>query len=152
MDQKTLKKMNREELIQLLINEVERSGELERRLNEAENALQERKIDLSEAGSIAEASIRINRVFEAAESAAKQYLSNVREIEEEKKTEWARIDEENRKKAAALVFETEERCRRMISEAQKTAGDYWNDVREKVDQLISLHEDLRIILGRGPST
>ena len=41
-----------------------------------------RTIELNEAGSIAEAAIRINGVFEAAQKAAEQYLMNVRELSE----------------------------------------------------------------------
>lgn len=39
-------------------------------------------IELEEAGSIAEAAIRINGVFEAAQRAAEQYLMNVRQLSE----------------------------------------------------------------------
>ncbi len=41
-----------------------------------------RAIELNEAGSIAEAAIRINGVFEAAQKAAEQYLMNVRSLSE----------------------------------------------------------------------
>ena len=42
-----------------------------------EKELSERKILIEEAGSIAEAAISINRVFEAAQAAADQYLQSV---------------------------------------------------------------------------
>lgn len=43
-----------------------------------------RRIELEEAGSIAEASLRLNGVFEAAQKAADQYLENLRRLCEER--------------------------------------------------------------------
>mgnify|MGYP002508918071 FL=1 len=48
-----------------------------------EDMRQSRAIELEEAGSIAEAAIRINGVFEAAQKAAEQYLMNVRRLSEQ---------------------------------------------------------------------
>ena len=42
-----------------------------------------RRIELEKAGSIAEASLRLNGVFEAAQKAADQYLENLRQLSEE---------------------------------------------------------------------
>ncbi len=42
-----------------------------------------REIELQEAGSIAEAALRLNGIFEAAQRAAEQYLSNVKRINPE---------------------------------------------------------------------
>ena len=41
-----------------------------------------KEIELTEAGSIAEAAIKINGVFEAAQRAAEQYLMNIRQLSE----------------------------------------------------------------------
>ncbi len=43
----------------------------------------QRRIQLEKAGSIAEASLRLNGVFEAAQKAADQYLYNIRQMQEE---------------------------------------------------------------------
>ena len=48
-----------------------------------EEQLKDRRILLGQAGSIAEAALRLNGVFEAAEAAAQQYLENVRRLAEE---------------------------------------------------------------------
>ena len=62
--------------------DLEQSKEVERlqqELAEARQQLEERRIMTEEAGSIAEAALRINRVFEAAQAAADQYLENIRQ-------------------------------------------------------------------------
>ena len=58
------------------------------RIKELEEEMAEwkksRRIELEEAGSIAEASLRLNGVFEAAQKAADQYLENLRRLSEER--------------------------------------------------------------------
>ena len=77
MTDKDLKRLRRDELLEMLIAQSKRTEQLERELEEARAALQ---IFLEEAGSIAEAALRINGVFEAAQAAAQQYLDNIRRI------------------------------------------------------------------------
>ena len=80
MTDKDLKRLRRDELLEMLIAQSKRTEQLEREREEARAALQSRDIFLEEAGSIAEAALRINGVFEAAQAAAQQYLDNIRRI------------------------------------------------------------------------
>ena len=85
MTDKDLKRLRRDELLEMLIAQSKRTEQLERELDEARAALQSRDIyvahiSLEETGSIAEAALRINGVFEAAQAAAQQYLDNIRRI------------------------------------------------------------------------
>ena len=61
--------------------------EKDARIRELEEEMAEwkesRRIELEKAGSIAEASLRLNGVFEAAQKAADQYLENLRRLSEE---------------------------------------------------------------------
>ena len=57
---------------------------LEQRLNAAEAALQSQQLQLETCGSIAEASLKLNGVFEAAQKAAEQYQQNVERLCQEK--------------------------------------------------------------------
>ena len=51
---------------------------------EMDNMILSRKVELEEAGSIAEASLRMSGIFEAAQEAADIYLENIRRIAEER--------------------------------------------------------------------
>ena len=53
-------------------------------LNAAEAALQSQQLQLETCGSIAEASLKLNGVFEAAQKAAEQYQQNVERLCQEK--------------------------------------------------------------------
>ena len=81
MTDKELRRLSRRELLQMLL---EQTGEVERlqaELDKTRAELNDRAIMLESCGNIAEASLRINRVFEAAQQAAEQYLANVRRID-----------------------------------------------------------------------
>ena len=63
---------------------LEQTSEVERlqaELDKTRAELNDRAIMLESCGNIAEASLKINRVFEAAQQAAEQYLANVRRID-----------------------------------------------------------------------
>ena len=78
MTRKELRKLGRRELLTLLL-EVSKENELLRdQLSNAQRRLANREIRLSHSGSIAEAALRLNGVFEAAQAAADQYLDNMK--------------------------------------------------------------------------
>ena len=78
MTDKELKKLNRTKLLKMLL-EVERENETLRARNaELEEKMSRRELQIASAGSIAEASLKLSGVFEAAQKAADQYLYNVR--------------------------------------------------------------------------
>ena len=73
MTEKELRKLGRAELLELLLEQAREFETLEQRLNAAEAALQSQQLQLETCGSIAEASLKLNGVFEAAQKAAEQY-------------------------------------------------------------------------------
>ena len=82
MTDKELKKLTRAELLEMLLIQSKEKRLLEEKLQEAEKKLEEREIMVAEAGSIAEAALKLNGVFEAVQQAADQYLENVKRLAE----------------------------------------------------------------------
>lgn len=82
MTDKELRKLSRAELLEMLIQQIERNEELEAELKKVKTELRNRAITIENAGSLAEAALQINEVFEAADRAAKQYLRNVQRMAE----------------------------------------------------------------------
>lgn len=83
MTDKVLQRLSRRELLEMLVLLTEENDALKQRLQEAEAQLADRQIRIANAGSIAEAALQISGVLEAAETAAQQYLENVRRLSEE---------------------------------------------------------------------
>ncbi|MBR2811224.1 MAG: hypothetical protein IKD69_07575 [Solobacterium sp.] len=80
MQDRDLQKLKRADLLEMLVELSKENDALKRELEEAQRKLEDRNIILREAGNIAEASLRLNGVFDAAQKAAEQYLENVRRL------------------------------------------------------------------------
>ncbi|MCD7709363.1 MAG: DNA repair protein [Clostridiales bacterium] len=74
-----LSKMNRMQLIEVIYALQQNQRELEEENKKLRIQLDDRTIKMSEYGSIAEAALGINEVFEKAQAAADQYVSSVRQ-------------------------------------------------------------------------
>lgn len=107
MTDKELKHLRRSELLELLIAQSRELQALQARLDAAEKQLQARELIVNDAGSIAEASLRISGVFEAAQDACKLYIDNIRRLERQQ---------------TALYAETKVQCSRMLALAQAEAA------------------------------
>ena len=78
MTDNELKRMSRADLREILLAQSREIERLRDEVAELNDRLEEREILMSRSGSIAEASLRLNRVFEAAQKAADQYVDSVR--------------------------------------------------------------------------
>ena len=74
MTEKDLRKMNRYQLLELLVVQTERADKLQAKLDAVEQQLNQKEIQLSSLGSIAEASLQLGGVFRAAQEAADIYI------------------------------------------------------------------------------
>lgn len=79
MTEKELRKLNRRDLLEMLIFQTKRANELESKLNNARSQLEGKDISLDSVGSMAQAALRLSGIFEAADDAAYKYLEAVRD-------------------------------------------------------------------------
>lgn len=155
---KELRKMKRVDLLDIMVIQSKENDYLKIQLDEALAELEERKIQIKEAGSIAEAALQLNGVFEAAEKAGSQYLENIARLSEEKETINARIIEESERKVAELMAETQAKCEKlerdtkikcegMVLQAEKESQEYWDKVSEKLESFYKEHEEIKDIMS-----
>ena len=78
MTEKELHKLKRGELLEMMLAQSREIDAVRARVSELEEKLADREIRIRESGSIAEAALKINGIFEAAQAAADQYMENVR--------------------------------------------------------------------------
>lgn len=168
MIERDLKKMSRTELLELLL---EQSRQLEAAQQELEQTRQEqeiRRLELTDAGSIAEAALRINGVFEAAQAAADQYLESIRRFEVEREALCKKAKEEGQQQAERILRETEQTCKTMEEETRrkcllreqiadrtcqnrkKEAETYWKTVSERLQRFYDDHAGLQEMLSAIP--
>ncbi|BCK42834.1 DNA repair protein [Streptococcus suis] len=78
MDVKDLRKLKRIELYEIMLAQSEEIDCLRNQLEKIKTELADRRIIISQSGSIAEASMRLTNIFEEAQKAADLYLYNVK--------------------------------------------------------------------------
>jgi len=83
MTEKELRRLSRRELLEMLITRTIENERLTEELQQARKELSDRKFIQDRAGSMAEAALQLNGVFEAADRAAREYLKNIRRMAEE---------------------------------------------------------------------
>jgi hypothetical protein len=76
--ERDLRKLSRKELLELLLVQSRRIDRLEAQLTKANAKLADREIHLEKAGTMAEASLSLNGVFESIDAAGAQYLENLK--------------------------------------------------------------------------
>lgn len=136
MTDRELRKLRRTDLLELLLTQEKENEELRRQLQEALSQLESRNITMAKAGSIAEASVQLNGVFEAAQAAADQYLENIRNMNQEKEAYCAHLEAEAQEKAGQLLRDAEERCSRMEQESRERADQRLQETEERCANML----------------
>ncbi|MBR5309644.1 MAG: hypothetical protein IKU42_00790 [Oscillospiraceae bacterium] len=159
MTEKEMKKLSRTDLLQMLIDQSEELKTVKEKLEKAEAELAKKEITLGEAGSIAEAALKINGVFEAAQAAGQQYLESIKSMSE-KQDALSRIQEretrekcerqidETQKFCASLESETRIKCAEMKRKAESESRVYWDDVSRRLEKFYNDHAGLKELLSR----
>lgn len=77
-------RLKRQEMLEIMVAQSEEIDSLRIRVEELEAQLANRQLMMEQCGSIAEAALALNGVFEAAQKAADQYLENIKRMADEK--------------------------------------------------------------------
>ncbi len=134
MIEKELKKMSRSELLELLLDQAETNKLLQKELDELREKLNQREIAISNSGSIAEASLKLNGVFDAAENAVQQYIENVKLQFSQQEEAYNRIIEEAQNKADTIIAEAEEYARHIRSDDNVSSEREANKQEESIEK------------------
>ena len=103
--EKELRKLNRYELLEMLLAQSKKLARVEQELALAKAELERRDIAVSSSGTLAEAALKLNRVFEDADRAAQQYIESAQAQERQA----AQILEDAKKEAQDII-DTVWRC------------------------------------------
>ena len=93
MQEKQLHKLGKTDLLTLIYKQEKQIQRLTKEVEELKQQLEDRTIQIKEAGSIAEASLKINKIFEVAQQAADEYLRSIKEVNKPSH-EYAEINKE----------------------------------------------------------
>ena len=132
MDGKELRKFGKRELLEILLSQAKRIEELENELNKTKKKLDSKKILIEDCGSLADASAKLNNIFDVAQQTAEQYLFNVKDkckkIESDMKKECLQ-------KTNEMIKETEKICDEKKKEADLYLANTEKKVKEKLKEV-----------------
>ena len=155
-----LKKLSRSDLLELMIAQSREMDQLRERLQQTEEQLQQaeeqlkcRRMELDEAGSIAEASLELSGIFQTAQDAASRYLENIQRLSGHQREICARMEKESQRTGELMLAEAREKCRKMEEETQvkcqqllesakQESQSYWNEAERRLEKFCAAHEEL----------
>jgi hypothetical protein len=140
MTEKELRGLSRADLLELLIEQTKKNELLQQQLDEATAKLQSRELTISNAGSIAEASLQLSGIFEAAQTAGEQYLQNIRRLSHSQAQICAEMERQTRKK-----------CDEMLRQTEEDAQLYWDQIAQRLDAYYKEHPGLKQELAAQPA-
>ena len=107
MVNKELKRLSRRELVDIIYQMKKNEQEMQEEIASLKEALEDRRIKISEAGSIADAALSVTGVFSAAQDTADVYLKEIADMKEDTKKECERKLEEAEKEVEKIMADAE---------------------------------------------
>ncbi|MBE6541121.1 MAG: hypothetical protein E7672_01595 [Ruminococcaceae bacterium] len=136
MTDKEFKRLSRSQLIDIIYQLQIKQEELLSDNVKLAKALNDKRLRLKKAGNIAEASLEIHKVMQAAQDAAMHYLD---EIKIRVKAERKQILKKAHSEAAEIIAEAKKEAERISTQAKKesTAGHSVRDYLANIDSVDS---------------
>ncbi len=143
MTDKELKKLRRADLLGMLLDASKEIAELSAQNLELVEKLKEKHIEINNAGSIAEAALKLNDVFEAADAAVAQYIDNFSDCNDrankiitEAETKAETIEKEATLKADTLVKCATGRADTLLKDANESAEKMVKNAVERAELIV----------------
>ena len=103
MTDKEFKRLTRAQLIDVIYQLQLQLDDLTKENKSLEKALADKRLRISNVGSLAEAALEINECFQNAQNAAEQYLNEIKILREEIEQERQKILTQARAEAATII-------------------------------------------------
>lgn len=156
MTEKELKKLGRQDLLILLAEQTARAKALEEKLRAAEEMLTSRNLSINESGTLAEASLKLSGIFQAADKAVASYVENIKQLNDRQALVCQEMEMASKQKADMLIQDAERKAATIIQNANELAAaeiermnTHWDEVQRKIQDLDKEYSWLRGILS-GP--
>ena len=134
MISKELKRLSRRELVDVIYQLKKNEEQMQEQIAALEAELQDRRIHLSVAGSIAEAATDITGIFLVAQSTADLYLHEISSMKEDAEKECEKMIEEAKKKVATIM-EDGQRQYDALAARYRTDYEKWQQIRAEIEKL-----------------
>lgn len=135
--EKELKKLGKSELIDLLAQKDAEAATLRSQVAFLERQLSENTAQAKSIGSIAEAALKVNGVFTAAQKAADEYLAAVMDMNTSAEKRCQDMIDRTRDYCDKLQSDTRYKCTAMETDAKNRCAELLCDAQEKAKSSLS---------------
>lgn len=135
MTDKELSKLRRTELLEMLISQGKENVKLQEQLDQAQAALEARRLDIQQAGTMADAAMKLNDVFGAAQRAIDLYTENVNRQCAERDEQSRQALEEAKAYAEQTVTDADERAQWLLTAARDQAAHILQEAHAEAKKL-----------------
>lgn len=118
---KELKRLSRRELVDVIYQLKKNEQQLQEEVDLLQKALDDKRLRISEAGSIAEAAVDITDILSTAQTTADTYLNEI----------------------ACMKEDTEKECAQMIADAQKQCDELNVKYQKELEKFQQLQTDIQ---------
>ncbi|WP_195985203.1 hypothetical protein [Clostridium sp. D33t1_170424_F3] len=147
MTEKGIRNLSKTELLTIIRDQEAELVQAQAQIADLQSQLSARTIAIEECGSLAEAALRLNNVFQTAQAAADQYLFNVQEREDAFKERMEKQEADAALQMELRLKDLEARCRTLEEESQKKANAYWEELQIRLEDFYQSHEGLEAMLA-----
>lgn len=144
MTDKEFKKLSRSDLIRIIFEMQKNEQKLSLELENTKKALADKNLKISESGSIAEAVVGLNGIFENAQKAADDYLEQIRNSN----INCENLIKEAEQEAASIKDKARKEADLIIGEADKVIAEKWDNFNKDVNSVLKAHEELKELLKK----
>ena len=130
MISKELKKLSRMELVDIIYQLKKNEQQKQEEIAALEEALQDKRIRVSVAGSVAEAAVDITQILTVAQNTADLYLQEIAAMKEDTEKECAAMLEDAKKKAEEILAEGHKQFRQLNERYEETYRK-WQQLKEE---------------------
>ena len=132
MTDKEFRRLGKAQLLDIIYQLQLQVDELTEKNKRLELALEDRRLRIDNAGSLAAAALEINDFFSNAQVAAEQYLNEIKALRETTEVEQQQLHSQ----AEAEFSEAQEKANRLVTEAQTEAARLLFEAQERATSIL----------------
>lgn len=146
MTDKEFQRLKRAELVEIIYELQKNEAALQRENDELRKRLEKKELSIANAGSIAEAALGLNGVFDAAQTAADQYLEEIQRVYRRADEEASKTVEDAKIQAAEILQQVEDESRTLREQTKSDVERMQKELNDSVRQILQDHTELRFLL------
>lgn len=134
MTPKELKRLSRRDLLEMLLELSRENEEIRGENTRLRSELENRNVAIEESGSLAEAALRLNGVFQAAQEACDQYTRNIQSRNADLEQNCRSMEQQTKEKCDEMLAQAQAQAEDILAQARTQAEDILAQIRQEKDR------------------